>query len=1497
MKQPQPHHQLAVDPAALQALAYAQQLEQQQQVPIQHSRSWGGPDNGLRHAYPVQGAGMAQLHPAAASVSPMDYHTAPQTVPGGAGQQVHPQQIQLIALQRPAQAQVAQHPVVPQDVYQLVHPPVQVRTAPARDPFIYVQREVREAMEDTAVLERIQQRALFVAPPVGRLRTPQACERCRKRKTKHRANKTKKAVAEREEATRLAEEAAAMAQAVGAAGLEAMCPPARPSFSSSSGYSDASAASLPPLLATRGYSHLPMAAPSYSSSSGYSAGSSLMSALPTPVIMLDGRPLGATTMLSHIPAAPVSRSRSGSQLGRAAPPNSPAGSQAVSRSSSAMSLQQAEFMPPSLKASMSCNACVSEMAGCAACIEEKKSLRAAKQRTNNQRQRSKMTASAAPDRGTASLDHEADMKFFTALTEALSQQAIDREMSSSPDIPLASLMPHIARGSSSSSSASGAQSGAQTPMDYFSLPLPQEQSAYSPATENMMKISESMAMANLGAFDGTGGVYPSSSGFDPLAPIYDRDGEGALQFSDIFHSFDLDGLPEEAGTGPTWTHDGRPPHLHAMSSSSMPPPPPLAMPANPMSDHTLINHNHSSQQQQQQQPSSPLKEFPVFEFTKRKRWADLLITEVSDTLILVLSEACQVWYCGNAVTELLGWRDDELVDGDLIDLMNGNRPVPSSSRPPQSRTHSLTRSIRASRAADDRANFRAAFSESVRSRTEMLAYCKNEFYVASDLTSAPREVLFEIRGRPHFLPATDEFKCYFAMAQPYPSRNIAMLNTFLELKTENERLQQRVAQLRSQSLALDGPSDNFFANSDGFGAADGGAGGGGGSARSGFDMNTAGLGSEMDEDGPRKKAKRLAAEQHGPRGPKTLCNACGLRWAKKSRKPSEAEGEAGASEGHGLGGADGAQGGGSGPAMSQPEPASDTPRVEDTSPLDWKYVAEGGSTIVFSYAGPPRPQFDGTVLRLRKRPLSAHAEAQAQAEGAHRAPSQPQPQPQSSSTNKDEDPVPTPAPAADQAPPSLASPAAETDPDAAAAATAATAAAANDEEPDDPTIVFQRTVIERLLPRAHLPRLAAVHVARPWLAQLAAHAEPLRPPERRTRDAIDLARRKAVLATDLVGGDGWAVEIKPKWGFLPAPTHLAPATRALKTRTCRFCMHAHLRRLQASGGAAGEVAEGYCPLDLFSGEPGRVRRALEALWDAWVRSGGAVNSLRVFVRGSTVRPRVGKVSGLSSSSVRSVLMSWDANQAASVAPLAEQLFPPSPSPSPSPSSSASPPSDNTRPPTPPDLPALRAAFTSALLPVLLHTPVLRTLSTLQRTLDALDVEGLARLWARVRGGGDGEGGDGTPRLGAGEREPDVREWAAFVERYLARQQQQEQQEEDGVSGGASESGAEDEEEEEEEELRYALLAYLLSASFKDCSLIVRMPPPASSSPSPSPSPTRAAAAAEEATVTVIDLDVKPLARLAKWAQLDAEIVDAYRAVGEPRACVDARATGARRDGS
>ncbi|OBZ65666.1 Cutinase gene palindrome-binding protein [Grifola frondosa] len=293
------------------------------------------------------------------------------------------------------------------------------------------------------------------------------------------------------------------------------------------------------------------------------------------------------------------------------------------------------------------------------------------------------------------------------------------------------------------------------------------------------------------------------------------------------------------------------------------------------------------------------KEQQIFEFTKRKRWADLLITELNDVITLVLSETCQVLYCGNAVTELLGWRDDELADSYLIELMN----------------------------PDDRTSFQLMFMQSISNNTEILAYCrlqcKNDFYVCSDYTSAPREVLFEIKGHPHFLPDSTKFLCYFAMAKPYPSRNTAMLNTFLELKMENERLQQRILELRTQSATLSAAEPMPFSQPHPraplphgyYGRYEDMGNGTPGTPIVGFDTNVVvsaprlGEDDEGDANGPRntKRLKRVyGTEQHvcvtcgrtdspewrkGPTGPKTLCNACGLRWAKKVRKTGEAEGE------------------------------------------------------------------------------------------------------------------------------------------------------------------------------------------------------------------------------------------------------------------------------------------------------------------------------------------------------------------------------------------------------------------------------------------------------------------------------------------------------------------------------------------------------------------------------------------------------------------------------
>ena len=135
--------------------------------------------------------------------------------------------------------------------------------------------------------------------------------------------------------------------------------------------------------------------------------------------------------------------------------------------------------------------------------------------------------------------------------------------------------------------------------------------------------------------------------------------------------------------------------------------------------------------------------------------------------------------------------------------------------------------------------------------------------------------------------------------------------------------------------------------------------------------------------------------------------------------------------------------------------------VVDTSPSDWKYISEGGSSIVFSYVG-TAVEFIGTALRLRK--------------------------------------------VDNQSP--------------------YTELADEEQEPDDPTILFQHRIIQKLVEPLYLPRLDSVQTNKEWLEHLARLSEERRPAERRAKDRIDAGKKKAVLATDLVGGLGWAVEIK-----------------------------------------------------------------------------------------------------------------------------------------------------------------------------------------------------------------------------------------------------------------------------------------------------------------------------------------------------------------------------------
>jgi inositol-pentakisphosphate 2-kinase len=141
----------------------------------------------------------------------------------------------------------------------------------------------------------------------------------------------------------------------------------------------------------------------------------------------------------------------------------------------------------------------------------------------------------------------------------------------------------------------------------------------------------------------------------------------------------------------------------------------------------------------------------------------------------------------------------------------------------------------------------------------------------------------------------------------------------------------------------------------------------------------------------------------------------------------------------------------------------DTLFIQRSSPSQWKYVSEGGATIVLAHDDLTQSEYSAKVLRLRKASTIDSSTAV-------------------SSTIVD--------------------------------------------EPDDPTVTFQHVIMERVIPPVHLPRLEHVQLSLPWLKELHDLQDHLRPEGRRAEGTIDFSRRKAILATNLITGNIISVEIK-----------------------------------------------------------------------------------------------------------------------------------------------------------------------------------------------------------------------------------------------------------------------------------------------------------------------------------------------------------------------------------
>lgn len=179
----------------------------------------------------------------------------------------------------------------------------------------------------------------------------------------------------------------------------------------------------------------------------------------------------------------------------------------------------------------------------------------------------------------------------------------------------------------------------------------------------------------------------------------------------------------------------------------------------------------------------------VFDFTKRKRWADLLITELSGVVMVILSSSGNVMFCGEAAKEMLHWKED-VNELPIVDLMHRALlppllpfpPFLGLSRPP------LTRNFGS--LADDGVSFSKQLNACIQDPSDLALFVRLKS-LAPDIPPGSRNQwpLYEVKGHPFFAAApasaygvaststarvSTQCNCFFIMARPYPTQGSAL---------------------------------------------------------------------------------------------------------------------------------------------------------------------------------------------------------------------------------------------------------------------------------------------------------------------------------------------------------------------------------------------------------------------------------------------------------------------------------------------------------------------------------------------------------------------------------------------------------------------------------------------------------------------------------------------------------------------------------------------------
>lgn len=181
----------------------------------------------------------------------------------------------------------------------------------------------------------------------------------------------------------------------------------------------------------------------------------------------------------------------------------------------------------------------------------------------------------------------------------------------------------------------------------------------------------------------------------------------------------------------------------------------------------------------------PATNSTLTDFTKRRNWSQRVIEELKDFLHILTPDG-RILYVSPSCKSITGYEP-----GDIIGKFMGDFVHP-----------------------DDSGIFMREFNESIASANSLRFFYR---FKKDD----GNYVIFECDGHPHIssetpsigfnnnmgmstpssmAPTTGYCRGFFMMARPYPTKNAALLDSFLEHKIENERLMKRIDELKREEL-------------------------------------------------------------------------------------------------------------------------------------------------------------------------------------------------------------------------------------------------------------------------------------------------------------------------------------------------------------------------------------------------------------------------------------------------------------------------------------------------------------------------------------------------------------------------------------------------------------------------------------------------------------------------------------------------------------------------